>query len=87
MKRTAAEVSVRQIEIADDRFARVEKICWFACIYGTVEYGLAAAVFTGDLEKEIQAGVVWVNCYNIIMSVQSPFGGFEESGSGRELGL
>ena len=40
MKRTAAEVSVRQIEIADDRarrFARVEKICWFACIYGTVE--------------------------------------------------
>ena len=36
MKRTAAEVSVRQIETADDRFARVEKICWFACIYGTV---------------------------------------------------
>ena len=45
VKRTAAKVSVRQIEVADDRciyldarrFARVEKICWFACIYGTVE--------------------------------------------------
>ena len=37
MKRTAAEVSVRQVEIADDRcicFAPVEKICWFACIDG-----------------------------------------------------
>ena len=40
VKRTAAEVSVRQIEIADDRclyldarcFGRVEKICWSACI-------------------------------------------------------
>ena len=35
MKRTAAEVSVRQIEIVDDRcFARVENICWSACIDG-----------------------------------------------------
>ena len=37
MKRTAAEVSVRQIEIADDRarcFAHVENICWSACIDG-----------------------------------------------------
>ena len=41
VKRTAAEVSVRQIEIAeylDARcFARVEKICWSACTDGTVE--------------------------------------------------
>ena len=45
MKRTAAEVSVRQIEIPDDRciyldarcFARLEKIWWSACIDGTVE--------------------------------------------------
>ena len=42
MKWTAAEVSVRQKEIADDRldarrFARVEKIYWFSCIYGSVE--------------------------------------------------
>ena len=34
VKRTAAEVSVRQIEIAVLRFARVEKICWSACIDG-----------------------------------------------------
>ena len=38
MKRTAADVSVRQIEIADDRcarcFAGVENICWSACIDG-----------------------------------------------------
>ena len=42
MKRTAAEVSVRQMEIAGDRciyldarcFAHVENICWSACIDG-----------------------------------------------------
>ncbi|CAO2584966.1 Aldehyde dehydrogenase, cytosolic 1 [Lemmus lemmus] len=54
-------------------------------------YGLAAGVFTKDLDKAItvssalQAGVVWVNCY-LAMAVQCPFGGFKMSGNGRELG-
>ncbi|KAJ3604387.1 hypothetical protein NHX12_029128 [Muraenolepis orangiensis] len=54
-------------------------------------YGLAAGVFTSDIDKAftvsaaLQAGTVWVNCYNA-MSVQCPFGGFKMSGNGRELG-
>jgi len=54
-------------------------------------YGLAAAVHTKDLKTAIHvqnalaAGTVWVNCYNVFFN-QVPFGGFKESGIGRELG-
>lgn len=54
-------------------------------------YGLAAAVHTTDLNTAIRvsnrlkAGTVWVNNYNML-SYQVPFGGFKESGIGRELG-
>ncbi|KAK7429206.1 aldehyde dehydrogenase (NAD(P)(+)) ald5 [Neonectria magnoliae] len=54
-------------------------------------YGLAAAVHTNDLNRairvsnSIKAGTVWVNCYNKLHH-QLPFGGFKESGIGRELG-
>lgn len=54
-------------------------------------YGLAAAVHTNDLNRSIRvmkglkAGTVWVNCYNMLHH-QMPFGGFKESGIGRELG-
>ncbi len=57
---------------------------------GTI-YGLAAAIWTRDIGKahrlvrEIQAGTVWVNSYNML-SEQSPFGGYKQSGYGRELG-
>jgi len=52
-------------------------------------YGLAAAVFTKDIDKAItisnsvQAGTVWVNCYHAF-ACQAPFGGYKESGIGRE---
>jgi len=54
-------------------------------------YGLAAAIHTKDLNTAInvsnalKAGTVWVNCYNLL-SHQIPFGGYKESGIGRELG-
>eukprot|EP00095_Tigriopus_kingsejongensis_P005982 maker-scaffold48_size466083-snap-gene-3.23 protein:Tk05982 transcript:maker-scaffold48_size466083-snap-gene-3.23-mRNA-1 annotation:"aldehyde mitochondrial precursor" len=54
-------------------------------------YGLGAGIFTRDIEKAaylshaVRAGTVWVNCYNVF-SAMTPFGGFKESGSGRELG-
>jgi len=54
-------------------------------------YGLAAAVFTKDVTRAIRvsnalhAGTVWVNCYNVFHQ-NTPFGGFKESGIGRELG-
>ncbi|XP_018618901.1 retinaldehyde dehydrogenase 3 [Scleropages formosus] len=55
------------------------------------QYGLAAAVFTRDMDRALsissalQAGTVWVNCYNAL-HVQAPFGGYKMSGNGRELG-
>lgn len=55
------------------------------------EYGLAAAIFSKDLDKVnyliqgIRAGTVWVNTYNSL-SAQTPFGGYKMSGFGRENG-
>ncbi len=54
-------------------------------------YGLAAAVWTKDLQKalrlsnSLKAGTVWVNCYDVF-DAAAPFGGFKMSGIGRELG-
>lgn len=54
-------------------------------------YGLAAAVFTQDINKAltfaqgVQAGTCWINCYEVVKP-QAPFGGFKMSGIGRELG-
>jgi len=54
-------------------------------------YGLAAGVFTKNLSdamyisKNLRAGTVWINCYNNL-HVNAPFGGFKESGIGRENG-
>ncbi len=54
-------------------------------------YGLAAAIWTKDINKahtlasEMRAGTVWINCYNIF-DAALPFGGYKQSGWGREMG-
>jgi len=54
-------------------------------------YGLAAGVWSRDIKKahsvaaKLRAGTVWINCYNIF-DPALPFGGYKQSGWGREMG-
>ncbi|MEG7378019.1 aldehyde dehydrogenase DhaS [Bacillus subtilis] len=55
------------------------------------EYGLAAGLWTENVKHahyiadRLQAGTIWVNCYNVF-DAASPFGGYKQSGLGREMG-
>ena len=55
------------------------------------KYGLACGIFTGDggralrLSKATRAGIVWVNTYRVVSPI-AEFGGFKDSGYGRESG-
>jgi acyl-CoA reductase-like NAD-dependent aldehyde dehydrogenase len=54
-------------------------------------YGLSAGIWTRDITrahrfaKEVKAGVVWINTFNMF-NAASPFGGYKQSGYGREMG-
>ncbi len=55
-------------------------------------YGLAAAIWTDDLStahraaRALRAGVVWVNTFDM-GDITSPFGGFKQSGIGRDKSI
>jgi len=55
------------------------------------EYGLAAGLWTENvanahyIANRLRAGTVWINCYNVF-DAASPFGGYKQSGIGREMG-
>ena len=81
----------------DEIFGPVVSVLPFDGIDQVVErandttYGLAAAVWTKDIDKahlfakRVKAGTVWVNCYHVV-DTNTPFGGFKMSGQGRENG-
>jgi len=81
----------------EEIFGPVMSILKFSSIDEVIEranntiYGLAAGVCTRDigkalrLAKSIQAGTIWINCYNKFDAAQA-FGGYKMSGMGRELG-
>ncbi len=62
-----------------------------AAIANGTSYGLVSAVWTRDIRlahrmaAEIRAGTVWINAYNAF-DTASPFGGYRQSGFGRDLG-
>jgi aldehyde dehydrogenase (NAD+) len=55
-------------------------------------YGLAASVWSGDLQhaievaRHLRTGTVWINDHHVL-NPYAPFGGFKESGIGREMGV
>jgi len=81
----------------EEIFGPVQSIFKFNTIEEAIEranntsYGLAAGIMTNDINKAlefvqgVQAGSVWVNCFDIVFA-NAPFGGYKQSGQGRELG-
>ena len=87
-----------QMKIArEEIFGPVQSILTFKTLDEAIRranntnYGLAAGILTKDINKAtkfsqaVQAGSVWVNCYDHTLA-HTPFGGFKQSGHGRELG-
>jgi len=81
----------------EEIFGPVQSILKFGTLDEAIEranatcYGLAAGILTNDINtglkfsQAVQAGSVWVNCYDHTIA-HTPFGGFKQSGHGRELG-
>ncbi|XP_022733890.1 aldehyde dehydrogenase family 2 member B7, mitochondrial-like [Durio zibethinus] len=82
----------------DEIFGPVQSILKFKDIDEVVRransssYGLAAGVFTHDLDTAntlthaLKVGTVWINCYDVF-DAAIPFGGYKMSGQGREKGI
>jgi len=90
-----ADVEDHHVIATEEIFGPVMSIIKWSTIDEVIEranatvYGLAASVFTKDLDianyvaANLQAGTVWVNCHNILQP-QIPFGGYKQSGIGRD---
>jgi aldehyde dehydrogenase (NAD+) len=71
------------------RYKEVEEVIRMA---NDTIYGLAAGVWTRDVNKayevarKLEAGIVWINDWHMLRS-DAPFGGYKQSGIGREMGM
>jgi len=93
LTQTASQMKVMKEEIfgpvvAVVPFKTVEEVI---CEANNSEFGLAAGIWTQDVTKahalsaKLKAGTTWINCYNIF-DAALPFGGYKQSGWGREMG-
>ncbi len=93
-----ADVKSSMTVAQEENFGPVLSVMKFSDSRGAAEianstkYGLAASVWTKDLEKaqavskKLQCGTVWINTYGGFYD-EVPFGGYKQSGFGRELGI
>ncbi|BCF91123.1 aldehyde dehydrogenase [Paraburkholderia largidicola] len=97
---TVFDVSTPDAKIArEEIFGPVLSVITFDTIDEAVkiandsDYGLAAAVWTANLttahevSRRLRAGTVWVNCYDEGGDMNFPFGGYKQSGNGRDKSL
>ncbi|SIT46381.1 gamma-Glu-gamma-aminobutyraldehyde dehydrogenase, NAD(P)H-dependent [Paraburkholderia piptadeniae] len=97
---TVFDVSQHDAKIArEEIFGPVLSVITFDSIDEAVkiandsDYGLAAAVWTANLTtahevaRRLRAGTVWVNCYDEGGDMNFPFGGYRQSGNGRDKSL
>jgi aldehyde dehydrogenase (NAD+) len=93
-----ADVEPRMTIAREEVFGPVLAVIEFSDVDDAVskandcDYGLAAGVWTQNIKKahnvaaQLQAGTVWVNTYNVY-DTAAPFGGYKQSGYGREMGM
>jgi phenylacetaldehyde dehydrogenase len=85
---TAAQQEIFGPVLVATAFDDVEEI---AALANDSVYGLAASIWSNDLKRvqrlipRIKAGTVWVNCHGLLDNAL-PFGGYKQSGIGREMG-
>jgi phenylacetaldehyde dehydrogenase len=88
---TDAQVSQEEIFGPVLVAAAFDSMAQVAEIANCTSYGLGASIWSNNLAKvndlvpRLQAGTVWVNCHNIVDPAM-PFGGYKQSGIGREMG-
>ena len=92
-----ADVTDNMAIAKEEIFGPVMSISKFSSVDEVIDrannsnYGLGAGIITRDLEKTlkvtnaIRAGIVFVNCYSVLTE-GTPFGGYKQSGVGREMG-